>query len=134
MIDLLPWLGLNKIRPNDAVADAVTTHRDDIADLIKDQLDLGQDGDKQNLGAYANIRYKGYLSPVNLKRTGEWRRGIDVIADNNSLNVVDIERKTPWLTNKYGGQILKLSTDSEFKAAVLLQNDVVRNIEKQVKG
>jgi hypothetical protein len=132
MIDLAAELGLQRIRINDAIADAVTENRQGIAGLIREQLDDGEDGTGRSLGQYSNIKYKGYLRPVNLNLTGEWRGDIDVIADNNALNIVNLGYKTGYLVKRYTENILKLSSESETKAAVLLEGDVVRNIEKQL--
>jgi len=132
IFDLKAVLGLNRIRPFDAVADAVGDQREDIAHLIEQQLDKGEDGQGKDLGQYASIKYKGFLRPVNLKRTGAFRRAIDVIPDARSLHIVDLDSKTEKLTTRYGAAILELSTDSEAKAAHIIEPNVIDNINKQL--
>lgn len=132
MINLTSLLGLKRIDLNRAIEEAVPRHDVAIADLIRGQLDEGKDGDDKSLGRYSTVKYKGYLTPVNLKRTGDWRAAIRVDPDYTQLQITDQEYKTGFLVKRYNERILKLSKQSENRAAKILEGTVATNIKQQL--
>jgi len=132
MIDIFTASGLNRVNINAAIARAVTVNEDPILNLNRTQLNQGRKSDGSSLGQYSNIKYKGFLKPVNLYKTGEWRSQMSIDVGYREFTIYNHEEKTVWLVKRYSGTILGLTIANENKAAVLLKPDIIRELNRQI--
>lgn len=132
MIDLTSLLNLDRIHPEYALQDAIIENKDAILQLNDKQLDTGVDAKGQDLGQYKNFKYKNRFRPIDLKQTGEFRSEEDVIVDDTQMLFVDPDSKTDQLMNRYGEDILGLTDDNIYQAAVALTGPVIENIKRQL--
>ena len=67
---------INSVIITDAIDYAVKVHSSELEDLNTASLDEGTDTEGKSLGRYKSISYKGRLRPVDLNKTGAFRKGI----------------------------------------------------------
>jgi len=77
-----------------AIDFAVKRHKEELEDLNTQELDKGLDMEGKSLGSYKNIAYKGRINPVDLKKSGDWRKSQKI----TSTNVVIDMTATNWKT------------------------------------
>jgi hypothetical protein len=133
-IDLKSLLRLDLIRPELAIADAVVSNKEPIIGLNDMQLDKGMDANDASLGRYKNFKYKGRFTPIDLKLHGDFRSTEDILVESTGFRLIDEDFKTPFLQNRYGKDIIGLSTENQAATAYIIKDDVIRNIQQQLNG
>lgn len=102
-----------KVDMNSIIAESVEVCSDEIVQLNKSQLSLGEDSAGESLGEYANFSYKNRWKPVDLLLTGDFWRRLTVVVrpDNESFEIVGFDEKTADLQQRYGEKIIGISKE-----------------------
>ena len=132
MIDLTSLLNLDRIQPEYALQDAIIENKDAILQLNDKQLDIGVDAKGQDLGQYKNFKYKNRFRPIDLKLTGEFRSEEDIIVDDTQMLFVDPDSKTERIMEHFGEDVIGLTEDNIYEAAVILTDPAIENIKRQL--
>lgn len=99
---------------------AINNKAAEISKLVKDQLQLGLDGNGKSLGEYARYDYKGRWSPVDLFLEGNFYKGIAPATYDQFFEMTDSDSKTEKLTTWYGDAILDLSEEHVDQTKVII--------------
>lgn len=96
------------------VLDVIDKNSRVLEDFNRKQLRQGIRADGTEIKPYyRNILYKGRLRPVDLRRTGDFYRSIDVEVTDDTVEITATDRKTEQLQAKYGKLILGLTVDNK---------------------
>jgi carbon monoxide dehydrogenase subunit G len=117
---------------DDAIDKAVLAHDAEIEDLNIAQLKQGLKSDGTSTGEYKSIAYKGYLTPVDLEKTGAFHKGISAESKNAQLFIDSSDSKTNELQDKYGDEILGLTDENLDEVVEYIIDDVANNILEQI--
>lgn len=131
-IDLTSLLDLGRINVEEAIVFALVDKKEPVLALNNEQLDRGEDAEGKDLGTYKNFNYKGRFRPIDLKLEGSFRAAEDIILDREQMSFVDTDFKTPFLTKRFGENIIGLSEKNIGIAAEIIHPEVIQNIEKQL--
>lgn len=123
-----------------AIDYAVKVHKEELEDLNTMQLDQGLDMEGKSLGGYKSIAYKGRINPVDLKKSGDWRKSQKVTSKNGVIDMTATNWKTRVLIEGegrqrgYGEDILglpKKDIDSGEVGKILLDSIIVE-VKRQI--
>ena len=78
---------LGSIDIESAIDFAVKQHHEELEDLNTMQLDEGVDMEGKSLGSYGKLVYKGRYQPVDLKKTGDWRKSQKVTSQKGVIEM-----------------------------------------------
>jgi len=78
---------LGSIDIESAIDFAVKQHHEELEDLNTMQLDKGVDMEGKSLGSYGKLIYKGRYQPVDLKKTGDWRKSQKVTSQKGVIEM-----------------------------------------------
>jgi hypothetical protein len=131
-IDLTGLLGLQRINLEEAIVFAILDKKDAVLALNNEQLDRGVDAEEKDLGSYKIFKYKGRFKPIDLKLHGDFRAAEDIIFDQTQMSFVDRDFKAPYLTKRFGQNIIGLSEKNIAVAAEIVQPGVIEYIEIQL--
>ena len=137
---------LGSINIESAIDFAVKQHHEELEDLNTMQLDEGVDMEGKSLGSYGKLIYKGRYQPVDLKKTGDWRKSqkvtsqkgvIEMTASNWKTRVlIDGEKKGKGKQKGYGEDILGLPKKDLESGEVggILLNSIILEVKRQING
>lgn len=117
-----------------AIDFAVNRHKEELEDLNTQELDKGLDMEGKSLGSYKNIAYKGRINPVDLKKSGDWRKSQKITSVNGVIDMTATNWKTRVLIEGesrqrgYGEDILGIprkDIDSGEVGQILLDSIII---------
>lgn len=119
-----------------AIDYAVGKNKEQLEDLNTLQLDTGSDTEGKSLGSYRSIAYKGRLTPVDLKDTGAFRKGLKVKSVKGVIEMDSTDKKTVKLAEKYGDDIVGIPRKDIESGEVgeILIEDIIFAIRKQISS
>lgn len=135
---------INNISLKDEIDVAIESTVDEYTELQKKQLSEGKrsDGDEiynVNTGkdtyspSYAKL--KGKSKPIDLKRKGDFYRGIIIDVRNDGVVTEGADSKTPLLVERYGQEVLGLNDVNQSTYNInILQPKATQLIIKQITG
>lgn len=123
---------LKKIDFTDLFKQALQQNEEKVFDLNKQQLDRGKDATGDSLGRYKNFRYKNRWEPVDLLRTGEFRRKLTLAESKKTAEVFSQDEKNDKLVKKYGKDIFGISKTYQPNLAEAIQPTLGELIKKQL--
>lgn len=133
---------LGSINIESAIDFAVKQHHEELEDLNTMQLDEGVDMEGKSLGSYGKLVYKGRYQPVDLKKTGDWRKSQKVTSQKGVIEMTASNWKTRVLIedkdrqNGYGEDILGLPKKDLESGEVggILLNSIILEVKRQING
>jgi len=126
---------LKKIKPNEALKQALMVNDEKIFDLNRQQLDRGLDAKGQSLGDYARFSYKQRWRPIDLLKEGDWRKKftLDQSRRNESF-IFSQDWKDDILVWRYGKDIQGVPKVMYPTLALAIIDDFVNFARKQLNG
>ena len=133
---------LGSIDIESAIDFAVKQHHEELEDLNTMQLDEGVDMEGKSLGSYGKLVYKGRYQPVDLKKTGDWRKSQKVTSQKGVIEMTASNWKTRVLIEGkgkqkgYGEDILGLPKKDLESGEVggILLNSIILEVKRQING
>lgn len=124
---------LRAINMDIALENAVKQHDNEISDLNTEQMHRGIRADGESIGEYADISYKGRLSPVDLYDEGDYHKSVHTEAFGKAFKLVASDWKADKLGKKYGYQILGLTRENIGEAAQIIKETVQDEVREQLR-
>lgn len=126
---------------NDVIRESVQDTKEILADLQTDQMLHGKNANGNVIGVYAWEEYAEQKSRqnslpgfgiVDLRREGNFYRGITVNANANSVTITSTDGKTDKLVSKYGEEIFGLNVDYKARYLEDFNPVAIDKIKKQI--
>ena len=113
---------------------AMEKNEDRILDLNRRQLDSGLGADGKSIGRYKNFKYKNRWQPVDLLKTGEFRKKFTLSRSKGKkqAEIFSQDFKQPILEKRYGKEIQGLNAQNTQTAGDIIKPDMQEEFKTQL--